>query len=111
MTCTPIKMPGGGVAIVCTRGRRVRKCSSCSSSAGLECDGCDKPICAAHSFTAWKNVDYCPGCSTPVKLWWLEHEGAAHTGEPRPQLLAHFTAWARAHPDRFPRSKASKETG
>lgn len=66
--CTYVKMPGGGVAIVCSRGRRHTKCA-CGRTATLLCDWkvkgkksgtCDVPICdrCTHSPAAGK--DLCP---------------------------------------------------
>jgi len=53
--CNPVKLPAGGMAIVCTRGRRVKQCSSCSRAGDRLCDfpvervgkagTCDRSIC------------------------------------------------------------------
>jgi hypothetical protein len=58
VTCSTVKLPGGGTAIVCgPRGRR-RRCSvgGCTASAALLCDWkigdgktCDAPICREHA--------------------------------------------------------------
>lgn len=71
MPCTPIKLPGGGVAIACTRGRRPRRtpdCSCCTQREGpLLCDfpigngkTCDKPLCRDCARRVGPNRDYCP---------------------------------------------------
>lgn len=109
MTCTPYKLPGGGVAIVCTKGRKP-KCVTCGGAAELECDGCDKPICAQHSLSPSRNLDYCHDCTTPLKRWWLEHDGRDVANQPKSALLMHFIVWARSHVDRFPRSMASRRS-
>ncbi len=57
MPCETFRFPGGGTAIVCSRGRQVRKkCVGCGKPATLLCDyplqgkragkTCDRPICA-----------------------------------------------------------------
>lgn len=111
MTCTKIQIPGGGVAIVCTRGRRsgAKKCITCSGRADIECDGCDKPICGQHSLSPRKNLDFCQACTTPLKRWWLEHDGATFAGEAKSLLLMRFIQWARSNWQRFPRSEWSAE--
>lgn len=70
MPCDPIDLPGGGVAIVCTRGRRKRKpaCKFCGvADAGFLCDApvakrrtCDAPICGGCRVNVGPNVDVCP---------------------------------------------------
>lgn len=71
MTCTPIRMPGGGVAIVCDRRRRRRppKCQipGCERLGLLQCDfplpngkTCDRYLCADHAVPQGPNRDYCP---------------------------------------------------
>lgn len=107
MTCTPLNLPGGGVAIVCTKGGKPKRCATCQRDSKLLCDGCDAQLCRACAFSAWANIDFCPRCSTPVKLRWLETL-AVDTQAQRTQLLAEFTAWARRHLDAFPRSEASR---
>lgn len=75
MACAPMALPGGGVAIVCTRGRRLKgeKCH-CGVTATHLCDGrvrpdrggrqrrCDRPICAAHATRVGPDRDHCPEC-------------------------------------------------
>lgn len=56
MTCDRLDLPGGGTAIVCTRGKRGRSCKVCGRRATRECDfpitprggtprTCDAPLC------------------------------------------------------------------
>lgn len=56
MKCNTVKLPGGGMAIICTRGQsRKLRCSSCSGVGNWLCDfpieragkatTCDRPIC------------------------------------------------------------------
>lgn len=62
MTCERFTMPGGGVAIVCSRGRRKAKppkCSECGGVAGFQCDHvvargktCDVFLCDTHAIVA-----------------------------------------------------------
>ena len=76
MTCTKIEIPGGGVAIVCTRGRRKgkpKKCATCERiGADLECDGCDKILCSGCSVSPSTNVDFCPACARATFVSWLQ---------------------------------------
>jgi len=72
MPCDRVRMPGGGVAIVCSRGpRKVRRCAcgavatrECDWKIGREIDGatltCDKPLCAACSHVPAPDKDLCP---------------------------------------------------
>ncbi len=67
MTCTKVALPGGGVAIVCSR-VRPKRCS-CGRAATLACDWkvktkksgtCDAPICAACTHAPAPDKDLCP---------------------------------------------------
>lgn len=67
MTCEKIAMPGGGVAIVCSRGRRTPPKCRCGRPATLLCDHpkskggtCDKPICAACASEVGPDRHHCP---------------------------------------------------
>lgn len=77
MTCERTKLPGGGVAIMCSRGRKRRDCRFCGRTATLLCDyaltgkragnTCDAAMCAScaarqpvASPHAGDTVDYCP---------------------------------------------------
>lgn len=66
MPCTPVKLPGGGTAIVCSRTRtKRRKCYYCSKPAPFLCDHkqggarCDRPICGDHARALGNDVDWC----------------------------------------------------
>lgn len=68
MTCDKIKVPGG-MAIVCQRGQRVKRCRECASKATKLCDykgpgkkrTCSAPMCDAHAVPHPTNpdTDYC----------------------------------------------------
>jgi hypothetical protein len=55
MPCDPVKLPDGGMALVCSRGRRSRPCRYCGRASSRLCDfpvlrglhkgTCDTPIC------------------------------------------------------------------
>lgn len=64
MTCTPVSMPGGGTAIVCTSTRRCR----CGNRATLLCDWkvptkksgtCDAPLCPKCTSSPAPEKDLC----------------------------------------------------
>ena len=67
MPCEPIRNAAGAtVGVVCSRGRRTRKCKVCSKPARWLCDAplnryrtCDAAICDGHR-TAVGERDYCP---------------------------------------------------
>lgn len=69
MTCERVQLPGGGVAIVCGRGRRAKRCK-CGAVATRECDWkvprkksgtCDLPLCENCSHVPAPDKDLCPG--------------------------------------------------
>lgn len=73
MTCTPIRLEGGGVAIVCSRGTsRARACAFCGTSTRdyLLCDfplrgkkagaTCSKPACKRCATSIGPDKDLCP---------------------------------------------------
>lgn len=70
MPCNDVRLPGGGVAIACSRGRR-RRCFHCGKlGATLLCDGpvavkktCDRPICVSCSTPDGPERDYCRDCA------------------------------------------------
>lgn len=72
MPCERVAMEGGGIAIVCTRGRRaVARCRWCGASAPLACDHsivrgktCDAPMCHAHAFAIGRDAHLCPDHAT-----------------------------------------------
>lgn len=66
MTCERFPIPGG-VAIVCSRGRRGKRCA-CGKPAPFLCDGprdgrpgktCDAPLCATCRVQAGEGRDLC----------------------------------------------------
>lgn len=92
MGCDSFNLPGGGQAIICSRGRRRQRCAFCGRPASHLCDGrkprrksgtCDRPLCPEHrteisrriervelelfgqdcgSVTNEDTVDLCPDC-------------------------------------------------
>jgi hypothetical protein len=71
MPCKTIDTPGGGTAIVCSRGRRNPQCSQpgCRNAGTQLCDfkttlgdsTCDKPWCKLHAkHVGGRDLDYCP---------------------------------------------------
>lgn len=67
MPCRQVKLPGGGTAIVCSRGRRQR--CACGRPAELLCDWkvkgkksgtCDRPICVVCAYQPALGKDLCP---------------------------------------------------
>jgi hypothetical protein len=75
MPCEYLPVPGG-VAIVCSRGRRSRrKCRVCGwRIADFLCDApkappktCDAPLCEVCRVQHGDGVDYCPSCSEKSK--------------------------------------------
>lgn len=74
MPCDTVKFPGGGGAIVCSRGRRSRPCAFCPRTSSRLCDGpkpngktCDKPICDRCTWQPDPDVDFCPECAPMAK--------------------------------------------
>lgn len=70
MTCNPVDLGNGVVAIVCSRGSGRRpKCSErgCSRPSRYQCDypiaegeTCDRHLCAVHRVPHDRDVDFCP---------------------------------------------------
>jgi hypothetical protein len=76
MTCTPVSLPGGGTAIVCTTGR-ARRCR-CGNRATLLCDWkmprkksgtCDAPICPKCTTSPAPEKDLCPAHAAAWAEW------------------------------------------
>lgn len=74
MPCTPFSYNGIS-GIVCTRGRRVKRCA-CGSEGTLLCDWkmgpkktCDKPICAAHGLKVAEDKHLCPAHQKSYAQW------------------------------------------
>ena len=69
MPCRHIALPNGASAIVCGSRLHHRQCSGCGKPADLLCDWkvksrrsgtCDKPICAACTYSPAPEKDLCP---------------------------------------------------
>jgi hypothetical protein len=74
MTCEWVPLRDGAVAIVCSRSRRLRKCSvaGCENTGRYQCDRrvsgrksgtCDAWICDVHRVSVGHDIDYCPSHS------------------------------------------------
>jgi hypothetical protein len=70
MTCSTIKLPSVGMAIICERGRRRRRCAfaGCERPAEVQCDfpvpgrasrTCDRYLCKPHARHVGPDRDYC----------------------------------------------------
>ncbi len=65
MTCEPIKLEDGSVAILCGRGRRSPRCR-CGNVAQNQCDypagkgTCDRHLCGGCRTRVGDDLDYCP---------------------------------------------------
>ncbi len=70
MPCNDVKLPNGGYAIVCTRGKRPIICAVCKRRGSKLCDfpltgaksgkTCDRPLCDRCAVSGGKEIDYCP---------------------------------------------------
>lgn len=70
MTCTPMKLAGGGVAIACSRGSSGKRCKWCGGRAEKLCDfpvkikgkdgTCDANMCVRCAQNIGPNADLCP---------------------------------------------------
>ena len=80
MACDVVKKRDGSVFLLCSRGRRARKCQFCAEAAEFECDAlrprkksghCDARMCAKHRTKVGDQelgdeidtIDHCPKCS------------------------------------------------
>lgn len=81
MTCQKIPTPGGGVAIICERGRpRHKPCSvtGCRSPGEFACDyplrgakagaTCSRLLCKAHAIKQDGELDFCPSHDTAARI-------------------------------------------
>lgn len=86
--CERVAMPGGGFAIVCSRGSHKRRSCTypdCRSNGTVECDHktegsdktCDRVTCRAHAKPIGKDVDWC---------WLCAREEAKRGNSPRLSL-------------------------
>jgi hypothetical protein len=95
------QLPGGGYVIACGRRRKV-KCATCKQTdAGLECDGCDKPLCAGCAVSPQKGLDFCPKCFEPAWRAWLSKDAAVKRSLTQAERRAAFREWARTNPYAF----------
>lgn len=106
MTCDVIDIPGGGRAIVCSRGRRAKRkpCATCKELCDLLCDGhgCDKPLCPSCAVSPSRDIDFCPLCCREAFTWWLRNEnGKAAYTVGRAVGRNAFRTWAKANADKF----------
>lgn len=85
MVCTPTRLPGGGVAIVCSTTRR-RRCA-CGKPATLQCDWkvktrrsgtCDRYVCEDCATRPAPDKDLCREHGEAFKAW-----QGARIGQPR----------------------------
>ena len=69
MPCNFVKLPDGGHAIACARGRQTKFCVTCGKAHQVLCDypvtrngkpgTCDRPCCRQHAVSVGDNRDYC----------------------------------------------------
>ena len=94
-------LPGGGFFIACGRRPPRKKCATCQKQlAGLECDGCDKPLCAGCAVSPKKGIDFDPACFKPAWEWWIGQH-AARRYLSQTQRRREFREWARENADDF----------
>lgn len=103
MACRSVAVPGGGVAIVCTRGERPRRCAVCGApGATLLCDGpprtpkaktCDRPLCVRCAVRRAPDQDYCPEHAPPTAVPWRDQAVALGWSRQDLDLLA----WDETH--------------
>ena len=84
MGCETVKLPGGGAAIVCGRGRRKYRCCACTLAGGLQCDWkvsptktCDRFICPDHAKEVAPEKHLCPEHQEAYKAWLAQREAKA----------------------------------
>lgn len=88
MTCHRVALPGGGMAIVCTRERR-RRCA-CGTAASLQCDWkvggakrngepkrCDAHICSRCAKEVAADKHLCPTHQVAYTQWRAQREVTA----------------------------------
>lgn len=84
MKCAHLKLPGGGTAIVCSRGGRPRRCFTCDLAGGFQCDWkvsptktCDRYICPDHAQLVAPEKHLCPEHQQAYKAWLAKHAKAS----------------------------------
>lgn len=68
MKCSTVKLPGGGVAIVCGSRQAKKHCKKCGAASTVLCDfkatpeskTCDKPLCRRCAVNVGPDLDHCP---------------------------------------------------
>jgi hypothetical protein len=81
MPCDHVNLGGSGV-IVCSRGRKPKRCGWCAAEGTLLCDWkvgrrkgsgeprtCDKPICQAHAQEVAHDKHLCPEHQEAYRQW------------------------------------------
>jgi hypothetical protein len=100
--CTPVALPDGARAIVCTRGASKRaRCSVCGARTTHLCDAplpgggtCSATLCAACRVVQPGGADFCPSCAAAAER--ALPAPAARTPErpqPRPPVAAGGGQW------------------
>lgn len=126
MTCTRIDLPGGGIAIACTRGPRATPkpapCVTCGAPTDRLCDHrlsddgktCDAPCCAAHRLRFGREFDLCKACAIVAGRWPLDAAGqpVAAIADCRPPAsrAGDGNPFARGRGGRAPAAKSSTPT-
>lgn len=83
MPCDHVKL-GDTTAIVCSRGRRPKRCTACHLQGTYLCDWklgagglCNKPICPEHALEVAKDKHLCPTHQEAFAKWQAEREKKA----------------------------------
>lgn len=85
MPCDHVELPGGGVAIVCSRGRRAKawRCF-CGLAGGIQCDWkvgggktCDAHLCPDHAKEVAPEKHLCPTHQEAYAKWQAERGATA----------------------------------
>lgn len=76
MHCTRIKLPGGGVAIVCGARPSRKRCTSCGRPSGFQCDWklpggktCDRHLCGQCAQEVAPEKHLCPEHQAAYRHW------------------------------------------
>jgi hypothetical protein len=87
VNCDRVKLPGGGVAIVCGRGPRRHRCCACTLAGGFQCDWkvsptktCDRYICPDHAQQVAPGKHLCPEHQETYKAWQAKRAAKAEVG-------------------------------
>lgn len=91
MICESVTLPGGGRAIICSKGPRKR--CPCGGPAHRLCDWkvpnrksgtCDAPICLSCTFSPAPEKDLCPSHKLAFDAWLASRSPSPPTTEVRP---------------------------